>query len=309
MATILVDVDDTVADLLPAWIELYNQEYGDKLSVHSITDWDLTLFVKPECGKLIYDYLGRTDLYASVLPIQGAKTALAMLAEDGHRVLYVTAAHHPGKLTWLIDNGFIPADWRQAWRYIVCRDKSLIRGDIIIDDRLDTVQNFPGYGVLFNRHHNRGKAIHGNDKIRAETWNQVYEIVSALARSVDVQPQAGSDPAVVIPGLDPNTPIVVNEFGGKQSETPYRFDLIDPLALFRLAQVLGYGANKYDAWNWLGVPAIDSINHAIQHLYAYLAGDQSDDHLGHAFTRVHFALAQHLGRTKSNLPEVHTKGI
>lgn len=31
------------------------------------------------------------------------------------------------------------------------------------------------------------------------------------------------------------------------------------------------------------------MNHVIQHLYAYLAGDDSDDHLSHAILRAMFA--------------------
>ena len=31
------------------------------------------------------------------------------------------------------------------------------------------------------------------------------------------------------------------------------------------------------------------MNHAIQHLYAYLAGDTSDNHLAHAILRAMFA--------------------
>jgi len=80
--------------------------------------------------------------------------------------------------------------------------------------------------------------------------------------------------------------------GGKQSATPYRFDLIDARAMFRLAEITGYGASKYGADNWRKLDIEDNINHAIQHLYAYLAGDRQDDHLAHALCRCLFATAQ-----------------
>lgn len=306
MARIIVDIDDTIADLLPVWISWYNHEYKDDLRLSQITGWDLTEFVKPECGRKIYDYLGDPDLYENVLPVPGSVDAVASFTEAGHQVFFVTAAYHPRKIQWLRDNGFLPSDGSEDWRYMVAKNKSLIIADIIVDDRYGTVMTFPGYGVLYNQAHNRGLAVTGPDRIRVENWKQAKEIVLALAENVDKsnkKPQPAQPP--VIPGLDPNTPVVVNEFGGKQSESPYRFDLIDPLSIFRLAQVLGYGAKKYAAWNWLKVPPMDSVNHAIQHLYAYLAGDTSDDHLGHAFTRIHFVLAQHLGRTEDNLPQVH----
>lgn len=92
-----------------------------------------------------------------------------------------------------------------------------------------------------------------------------------------------------IPGLI-DTPTIINEKGAKQSDTPYRFDLIPHLALFKEAEILGKGAKKYGDWNWIGIPINEQINHAIQHIYAYLAGDTSDDHLGNASCRVHFAL-------------------
>ena len=54
-----------------------------------------------------------------------------------------------------------------------------------------------------------------------------------------------------------------------------------------------YGAEKYGETrlqrNYTKIPADEHINHAIQHLYAYLAGDTSDDHLGHALVRTMFA--------------------
>ena len=36
-------------------------------------------------------------------------------------------------------------------------------------------------------------------------------------------------------------------------------------------------------------PSEEHVNHAVQHLFAYLAGGESDDHLDHAILRAMFA--------------------
>jgi len=43
------------------------------------------------------------------------------------------------------------------------------------------------------------------------------------------------------------------------------------------------GAAKYSDYNWeRGMPVSEMLNHAIAHIYAYLSGDRSEDHLAHA---------------------------
>jgi len=96
---------------------------------------------------------------------------------------------------------------------------------------------------------------------------------------------------VVIPGVGLDAPTTVNERGGKQSALGYRFDLIDPQTLFTLASILYEGAIKYGEWNWRRLTVEDNLNHALAHIYAYLASDKQDAHLGHAFTRLMFALS------------------
>lgn len=62
-----------------------------------------------------------------------------------------------------------------------------------------------------------------------------------------------------------------------------RWDLITPIGLRRLAQTCAEGATKYGPRNWeQGIPASNLLNHAIRHIYLYLAGDDSEDHLAHA---------------------------
>jgi hypothetical protein len=62
-----------------------------------------------------------------------------------------------------------------------------------------------------------------------------------------------------------------------------RYDLISPIGLAAVAAACAEGAEKYDPFNWeKGMPATDLLNHAIRHIYMFLSGDRSEEHLGHA---------------------------
>lgn len=105
----------------------------------------------------------------------------------------------------------------------------------------------------------------------------------------------GGKSSSMIPGLGKDAPKVVNDQGGSQSHLPYRFDLIDPQAIFALAEVLYQGSERHGEDNWRKIPINDHLNHALAHIYAYMAGDEQDDHLGHAFCRMMFAVALERG--------------
>lgn len=113
----------------------------------------------------------------------------------------------------------------------------------------------------------------------------------------EIHRKAGEEDAPkteVIAGVGPDAPVVENEHGAKQSQSPYRMDLIDAKALLKIAQVHKQGGDKYGDTNWHNIPVNDHINHALVHIYAHLAKDASDEHLAHAATRMIFALALHL---------------
>lgn len=90
--------------------------------------------------------------------------------------------------------------------------------------------------------------------------------------------------------LGPDAITVANAAGGKQSDLHFRFDLMDPDAMFALAGILDHGERKYGERNWGKIPTNSHLNHALVHIYAYLAGNKEDDHLGHAFCRLMMAI-------------------
>jgi hypothetical protein len=62
-----------------------------------------------------------------------------------------------------------------------------------------------------------------------------------------------------------------------------RYDLISPIGLRALARTYAEGAEKFGAGNWEnGMPVTDMLNHAIAHIYNFLGGDRSEEHLAHA---------------------------
>ncbi len=103
-----------------------------------------------------------------------------------------------------------------------------------------------------------------------------------------------------IDGVGADAPTATNAHGGNQSHLPYRCDLLQPHALLHLAKIMEYGARKYGANNWHKITCNEHLNHALTHLFAHLAGDTQDDHLGHAAWRIMSALDQVLsGREKA----------
>lgn len=91
----------------------------------------------------------------------------------------------------------------------------------------------------------------------------------------------------------PDSEIVPAEEGctGMQSPTYYRFDLMDPKAMFQLGKVLNEGCEKYGPDNWREIPVRNHLNKALIHIYSFLSGDTQDEHLSHAFCRLMMALA------------------
>lgn len=98
-----------------------------------------------------------------------------------------------------------------------------------------------------------------------------------------------------VSGVGPGAAVVTDAVtGAKQSSVRHRCDLLPPLATLHVAGILHDGSLKYGDWNWFKIPMSEHINHALIHIFAFLAGDTSDDHLGHAACRMIMALEREL---------------
>lgn len=86
--------------------------------------------------------------------------------------------------------------------------------------------------------------------------------------------------------------------GGKQHQRPYRMQAVPAKAILEVGKVRdkAYRVHGYPDDNYKSIDIKENVGRAIMHLYAWLSGDRSNEHLAHAATRALFALEQELDK-------------
>jgi len=180
MKRVLVDVDDTIENLLEAWVAYLNKKYNLEVKPEDCFDWDMSYLFPMLTSKQIFEVLGDEDLWKSVKPKDGSAFYLERLQNEGFDIVLVTSSEYFNirpKIEFVLQKyfKFIPLK-----NIIVTSRKQLIKGNVLVDDYIKNLEGGDYQKILVNCYHNRLVDTTGTDIIRANTWKEIYTIIHLM---------------------------------------------------------------------------------------------------------------------------------
>lgn len=154
---VILDMDDVVNQFLDYLLEVYNKKYDKNVKLNDITSWDLTKneAVRPSIIKLFK----KRGFFLSVPEKRGAIEVIKKLMDDGRYDIYIVTAcgtvnEYKEKIEWM--ENYLP-EFNKS-HIIMCTEKNLIRGDVIVDDKVQNLDECAPYYkkcILYDMPHNR----------------------------------------------------------------------------------------------------------------------------------------------------------
>jgi 5'(3')-deoxyribonucleotidase len=169
--TILVDMDDTMIDLLGCWVPEINKRYGTTVNQDEIYDWNISQFFP----------IFENDFWNRMKPKSGAIKYIKALKNDGHKVYVCTNSNYKtikNKMDAVLFKFFDYISWNDV---IVTTHKQIINADYLIDDGVHNLVGGKYKGILMDAPHNRNFNEKDHNIIRFESWKEIYDFISDMA--------------------------------------------------------------------------------------------------------------------------------
>ena len=180
--TILVDMDDTIEQLLAEWIRSVNVKFGRSATVDEVKSWNVAAVYPGLSWEEVYMVTVEPGFWGRVEPIHGAAEGLQKLMADGHDVFIVTATYYesvPEKMKDLLFKYFPFISWDHV---IITSRKQMIRGDVLIDDGVHNMEGGDYAKILVTAPHNTDYDAEANGMIRVNNWDEILKAIERLEK-------------------------------------------------------------------------------------------------------------------------------
>ena len=170
MQRLIVDMDGVLADIYAQYLELEESESGIRRSLESLNGK-----LESDVFKNIERYLHTKGFFRNAPVIVGSDRALNLLNSQYEVFVVSSATEFPHsfneKFDWLAEH-FPFLSWEQI---VFCGSKSIVQGDIMIDDHFKNLDNFRGRTLLFTQPHNFGLPEKGHTRVYS--WEEILNLL------------------------------------------------------------------------------------------------------------------------------------
>lgn len=160
--TFCIDIDNTISDMNRVWLRYINREYHTKYKYSDITHWEFFDELGDE-GIDAFEFLDWVGFWKSTIIYPNAVKIIEALVKANQEVYLVTATDilSPALTAKVLHTlkSFDPCLINED-SIVIAQDKSIINGDVLIDDKLETCQEWL----------RRGKAVY----MPEQPWNTEF---------------------------------------------------------------------------------------------------------------------------------------
>jgi 5'-nucleotidase len=151
---IIIDMDEVIADAIERFLEWYERDFGVRYTKADLHGTKLHLLVPEEHRRIIKQYPHQKGFFKDLPLIEYSREVIEELHNRFEVYVASAAMEFPYSLQdkneWL-DQHFPFIHWK---RRIFCGDKSVLKGDILIDDHDFNLSVFDGRAIIFTASHN-----------------------------------------------------------------------------------------------------------------------------------------------------------
>ena len=167
---LIVDMDGVLANVYSQFLDFEEKEFGIRQPIEN-------LMGRPEAEvfKNERKYVLSKGFFRNAPVMEGCLEVMKELNKK-YNLFIVSAAMEfpnslPEKYEWLAE--YFPfISWKQI---VFCGSKTVIRGDIMIDDHYKNLDHFAGQAILFTQPHNFGHDDRGHTRV--DSWNEISKLL------------------------------------------------------------------------------------------------------------------------------------
>jgi 5'(3')-deoxyribonucleotidase len=172
-----IDLDSTLNDLDVKWSAWIAATIDPTFTRDRMVNWEMENNVAPP-NNHVYDFLWMRNTFLTLDPRPFAQRVVGDLAAAGHELFVVTATHPAvmlDKWEWVRRHFGV---WFDHKHFLPVSKKGLLSGlDVLIDDGLHNLLDFPNRGVLLDAPWNRPPKNGAYLFDRAADWLDVRRIL------------------------------------------------------------------------------------------------------------------------------------